>query len=89
MGAAAFAARAGSELLAAGLKPIELTTEGKVDPGLTPQEAQVARFAVGGATNSEIAVHMYLTTSTVEYHLSKIFKKLDIPSRRQLADVMQ
>ncbi|MCS5735901.1 helix-turn-helix transcriptional regulator [Herbiconiux daphne] len=88
MGAEAFAARAGSELLAAGLKPIEFTPEGRVDPGLTPQEAQVARLAATGATNSEIAVHMFLTTSTVEYHLSKIFKKLDITSRRQLASVI-
>ena len=88
MGVGAFAARAGSELLAAGLKPMELTLDGKVDPGLTPQESHVARLAATGATNSEIAVQMFLTTSTVEYHLSKIFRKLGITSRRQLAKVM-
>lgn len=87
MGVGAFAARAGSELLAAGLKPVEFTAEGKLDPSLTPQEAHVARLAATGATNSEIAVQMFLTTSTVEYHLSKVFKKLNITSRRQLAHI--
>jgi DNA-binding CsgD family transcriptional regulator len=87
MGAGAFAARAGAELLAAGLKPRERTHDGKIDPGLTPQEAQVARLASNGATNSEIAVQMFLTTSTVEYHLSKVFRKLNITSRRQLGRI--
>jgi len=86
MGSRAFADRAGTELLAAGAKPIDLSTHDRGDPGLTPQEAQVARLAGSGATNSEIAVHLFLTTSTVEYHLSKIFRKLNITSRRQLAD---
>ncbi|MCS5717762.1 LuxR C-terminal-related transcriptional regulator [Herbiconiux sp. CPCC 205763] len=88
-GVGAFAARAGSELLATGLKTVQVTGRGRADPGLTPQEAQVARLAATGATNSEIAVQMFLTTSTVEYHLSKVFKKLNITSRRQLGHVMQ
>jgi DNA-binding CsgD family transcriptional regulator len=83
MGAAAFAGRARAELLAAGdgsRQPPE-----RPGPGLTPQEAQVSRLAAAGATNAEIATHLFVTTSTVEYHLSKVFRKLGITSRRQLA----
>jgi DNA-binding CsgD family transcriptional regulator len=86
MGAAAFARRARAELLAVGdssHQPAE-----QPGPDLTPQEAQVSRLAAAGATNAEIATHMFVTTSTVEYHLSKVFRKLNITSRRQLATVL-
>ncbi|MCS5717800.1 AAA family ATPase [Herbiconiux sp. CPCC 205763] len=83
MGATAFAGRARNELLAAGQRPIA-AVDGRADFGLTAQEAQVARLASGGATNAEIAARMFLTTSTVEYHLGKVFRKLSITSRRQL-----
>ncbi|MGO9780920.1 MAG: LuxR C-terminal-related transcriptional regulator [Streptosporangiaceae bacterium] len=87
MGAATFARRTRAELLAAGghlPEPAELA-----DPDLTPQETQIARLAAAGVTNAEIATRLFVTTSTVEYHLSKVFRKLNITSRRQLAAALE
>ena len=83
MGAAAFARRTRAELLAAGDRPRRPAW--RPGPDLTPQEAQVCRLAAAGATNAEIAAHLFVTTSTVEYHLGKVFRKLGVTSRRQLA----
>jgi len=87
MGAAGFARRTRAELLAVGghlPRPAELA-----GPDLTPQETQIARLAAAGVTNAEIATRLFVTTSTVEYHLSKVFRKLSISSRRQLAAALK
>jgi DNA-binding CsgD family transcriptional regulator len=83
MGAAGFASRAERELAATG----ERVRKRDVQPvlELTPQEAQIARLASEGLSNPEIAAQLFLSPRTVEYHLHKIFTKLDIGSRGQLA----
>ncbi|MDG6105554.1 AAA family ATPase [Dactylosporangium aurantiacum] len=87
MGAATFAERARVELLATGRRA--RSRAGAPDLDLTPQEARVAALAAEGATNAEIATRLFITASTVEYHLNKIFRKLDITSRRQLARTLR
>lgn len=86
MGIEAFAERARRELLATGETVRKRTTETLTD--LTPQEAHIARLAVEGHTNPEIAAQLFLSARTVEWHLRKVFTKLGITSRRELRDAV-
>jgi DNA-binding CsgD family transcriptional regulator len=83
MGMMAFAGRARAELRATGER-----TQPR-SPGtpevLTAQEAQIARLAAERLSNREIAGRLFISASTVEYHLHKVFRKLGVTSRVQLA----
>jgi DNA-binding CsgD family transcriptional regulator/tetratricopeptide (TPR) repeat protein len=78
-----WADRARAELEATGI------TARKRDPStldtLTPQELRIARLVAGGASNREVAAQLFLSPKTVEYHLRKVFLKLGVSSRVELA----
>jgi DNA-binding CsgD family transcriptional regulator len=81
-GMEAFAERARLELEATGERARRRTTESLDE--LTPQEKQIARLASERHANREIAVRLFISVSTVEYHLRKAFRKLDVKSRAEL-----
>ena len=87
MGAEAFADRAARELLASGehVRARSPATSWE----LTRQEARVAELAGDGASNPQIAAQLYISPRTVEYHLHKVFTKLSINSRHQLAGALE
>jgi DNA-binding CsgD family transcriptional regulator len=86
MGLDAFAQRAARELRATGETARKRTLE--TSDHLTAQEAQIAHLARGGLTNPEIGSQLFISPRTVEYHLHKVFAKLDINSRKQLDRVL-
>ncbi len=82
-GARLWAERARRELAATGLR---LPARPADEPQrLTPQESRAAALVGEGATNREVAAAMFISTKTVEYHLRKIFVKLGVRSRSELA----
>ena len=86
MGTEGFADRSQRELSATGERARKRSVETRGD--LTPQEMQIARLAGGGLSNAEIGARLFVSQSTVAYHLRNVFAKLNIASRHQLAQVM-
>jgi ATP/maltotriose-dependent transcriptional regulator MalT len=83
IGMEAFAERARRELRATGESVNRRTLTFQAD--LTPRESQIARLAADGLSNPEIGTRLFLSPRTVQHHLGKIFIKLHITSRIQLA----
>jgi DNA-binding CsgD family transcriptional regulator len=87
IGMEAFADRARDELLAAGGAAPARTVEAR--ESLSAQEVQIAALAREGYTNPEIGAQLFLSPRTVEWHLRKVFAKLDISSRKELGAALQ
>jgi DNA-binding CsgD family transcriptional regulator len=88
LGAAPWAARAGSELRATG-QPAARDDRPDPDPvTLTPQQRQIATLAAAGLTNKQIGERLYLSHRTVATHLHQIFPKLGVTSRAALRDAL-
>jgi DNA-binding CsgD family transcriptional regulator len=87
MGASAFAHRSKVELHATGGRSRRRSVESAYD--LTPQEAEIAKRASKGETNREIATQLFLSAATVDYHLRKVYRKLGVGSRRELARALE
>jgi len=85
-GARRIAARARAELIAAGAKPRRDAITGR--DALTASELRVARLAAEGLTNREIAQALFITTKTAKAHLGRVYRKLEITRRGQLADAL-
>jgi ATP/maltotriose-dependent transcriptional regulator MalT len=83
IGMEAFAERARGELLATGGKVRKRTVDTRDE--LTAQEWHIARLARDGLSNPEIGARLFLSPRTVEWHLGKVFSKLGIRTRRELA----
>jgi DNA-binding NarL/FixJ family response regulator len=86
MGAEGFAERARVELLATGGTVRKRRVETRDE--LTTQERQIAQLANDGLSNPEIGSRLFLSPRTVEWHLRKVFTKLGIRSRRELAGAL-
>jgi DNA-binding CsgD family transcriptional regulator len=82
IGAGGFAERARRELVATGAAVRQRGADSRDQ--LTAQEGNIARLAADGRTNAEIGAQLYLSPRTVEWHLSNVFTKLEITSRREL-----
>jgi DNA-binding CsgD family transcriptional regulator len=87
MGVEAFAERTRLELLATGEAVHRHNV--RVRDDLTPQEAQIAHMAGDGHTNPEIGARLFLSPRTVEWHLHKVFTKLGVSSRKDLAQALR
>jgi DNA-binding CsgD family transcriptional regulator len=82
LGAVAWTSRAHDELRASGARLRRADAEGR--DFLTPREAQIAEQVAQGKANREVAAALYLTSKTVEFHLTRIYRKLGVRSRSEL-----
>jgi DNA-binding CsgD family transcriptional regulator len=85
-GMEAFAERARIELDATGEHARRRSSDTRDQ--LTPQEEEISRLVAEGNTNQEVAARLFISPSTVEYHLRKVFRKLGVKSRTELAHRM-
>jgi DNA-binding CsgD family transcriptional regulator len=85
-GATALIRRAHEELVTAGARPRRLQFSGV--ESLTASERRVAKLAAGGDSNRVIAAALFITVRTVETHLSRAYRKLDIGSRAELSEAL-
>jgi DNA-binding CsgD family transcriptional regulator/tetratricopeptide (TPR) repeat protein len=91
LGARPWAARARAELAASGVKGRRLMVPASAPmmlEELSPQELQVARMAALGHNNIEVAAALFVSRKTVEAHLTRVYRKLGIRSRTQLARIL-
>jgi ATP/maltotriose-dependent transcriptional regulator MalT len=86
IGMEAFAERARKELAATG-ETVRQRTFDTFDE-LTPQELQIARLAADGRSNPQIGSQLFISARTVEWHLRKVFTKLNLSSRNELGDAL-
>jgi DNA-binding CsgD family transcriptional regulator len=89
MGAEAFAHRALTELHATGGAASTRPSPSAHTEALTAQEARIAALAGEGLSNAEIGAQLFVSRRTVEYHLHKIYRKLDVGSRTRLAALLR
>ena len=85
-GAKALSERANEEIEATGARPRRLVRSGI--EALTPSERRIAQLAAEGLSNREIAQALFVTQKTVKMHLSNAYRKLDIQSRGELAELL-
>lgn len=85
-GATPLAQRGWTELRATGARPRHVTPSGP--DALTPSERRVAKLAVAGHSNREIAQALFITTNTVEVHLTRIYRKLSVVGRLGLKEIL-
>jgi DNA-binding CsgD family transcriptional regulator len=73
-------------LVATGARPRRASVRGS--DALTPRERRIAQMAVDGLGNREIAAALFITTKTVETHLGRVYRKLGVPGRTELAEAL-
>ena len=88
LGALPWAAPTPAELAASGVKDRQVSTGPQRLEELSPQELQVARIAARGQNNFEVAAALFVSRKIVEAHLTRVYRKLGIRSRTQLAGIL-